>query len=58
MATYNILQTASLLGVKKVVLVGSESALGFPFLFTPFSPWYLPMDEDHLLLAQDAYGLS
>jgi nucleoside-diphosphate-sugar epimerase len=58
MATFNILQAASLLGVKKVVLAGSESALGFPFLFTPFSPQYLPMDEDHPLLAQDAYGLS
>jgi nucleoside-diphosphate-sugar epimerase len=46
------------LGVKKVVLAGSESALGFPFMFRRFSPQYLPIDEEHPLLAQDAYGLS
>jgi nucleoside-diphosphate-sugar epimerase len=58
MTTFNILQAACVLGVKKVVLAGSESALGFPFFFRRFSPHYLPIDEDHPLLAQDAYGLS
>ena len=58
MSTYNILQAAYVLGVKKVVLAGSDSVLGFPFMFRRFSPLYLPIDEDHPLLAQDAYGLS
>jgi nucleoside-diphosphate-sugar epimerase len=58
MTTFNILQAACVLGVKKVVLAGSESALGFPFFFRRFSPHYLPIDEGHPLLAQDAYGLS
>lgn len=58
MSTFNILQAACVLGVRKVVLAGSESALGFPFMFRRFSPRYLPIDEEHPLLAQDAYGLS
>ncbi len=58
MSTFNILQAACVLGVQKVVLAGSESALGFPFMFRRFSPLYLPIDEEHPLLAQDAYGLS
>jgi len=58
MSTFNVLQAACVLGVKKIVLAGSESALGFPFFFRRFSPEYLPIDEDHPLLAQDAYGLS
>jgi nucleoside-diphosphate-sugar epimerase len=58
MSTFNILQAACVLGIRKVVLAGSESALGFPFAFRPFSPLYLPIDEAHPLLAQDAYGLS
>lgn len=58
MSTFNVLQAACVLGIKKIVMAGSESALGFPFFFRRFSPEYLPMDEDHPLLAQDAYGLS
>lgn len=58
LSTFNVLQAACVLGVRKVVLAGSESALGFPFMFRRFSPQYLPIDEEHPLLAQDAYGLS
>ncbi len=58
MSTFNVLQAACVLGVKKVVLAGSESALGFPFAFRPITPVYLPIDEAHPLLAQDAYGVS
>jgi nucleoside-diphosphate-sugar epimerase len=58
LSTFNVLQAATVLGVRKVVLAGSESALGFPFMFRRFGPAYLPIDEDHPLLAQDAYGLS
>jgi nucleoside-diphosphate-sugar epimerase len=58
MCAYNILQAAYVLGVNKVVLAGSESSLGFPFKIQPITPQYLPIDEDHPLAAQDAYGLS
>jgi nucleoside-diphosphate-sugar epimerase len=58
LSTFNVLQAACVLGVKKIVLAGSESALGFPFMFQRFSPEYLPIDEDHPLKAQDAYGIA
>lgn len=58
LTTFNILQAACVLGVKRVVLAGSESALGFPFAFRPIQPERLPIDETHPLLAQDAYGIS
>ena len=58
LSTFNILQAASVLGITKVVCAGSESSLGFPFMAQRFGPEYLPIDEDHPLLAQDAYGMG
>ncbi|MGQ9684027.1 MAG: NAD-dependent epimerase/dehydratase family protein [Anaerolineae bacterium] len=57
-STFNVLQACYTLGVKKVVIAGSEAALGFPFATHAILPQYLPIDEEHPLLAQDAYGLS
>ena len=58
MSTFNVLQAACVLGIRRIVLAGSESSLGFPFAFRPITPQYLPIDEEHPLLAQDAYGLG
>jgi nucleoside-diphosphate-sugar epimerase len=58
LSTFNVLQAATVLGVRRIVLAGSESSLGFPFAFRPITPRYLPIDEEHPLLAQDAYGLG
>lgn len=57
-ATFNVLQAADTLGIRRVVYAGSESALGFPFAPVRFSPDYLPIDEKHPLRPRDAYGLS
>lgn len=57
-ATFNVMQAADTLGIKRVVCAGSESALGFAFAPVRFSPDYLPIDEDHPLRPRDAYGLS
>ncbi|HVU12220.1 MAG TPA: NAD(P)-dependent oxidoreductase [Phototrophicaceae bacterium] len=58
MSTFNILQAALTLGVKKIVLASSVSAVGTAFAFRPVDLQYLPIDEAHPLLSQDAYGLS
>lgn len=58
LSTFNILQASSVLGIRKVVIAGSESALGFPFMKQRFGPSCLPIDESHPLLAQDAYGIG
>ncbi len=57
-STFNVLEAASILGIKKVVMASSISALGYAFRHLPFNPRYLPIDEEHPMLSQDSYGLS
>ncbi|MGH2558506.1 MAG: NAD-dependent epimerase/dehydratase family protein [Thermomicrobiales bacterium] len=56
--TFAVLQTASLLGVKKALIASSLSALGTAWAPEPFPPRYAPVDEAHPLLNHDCYGLS
>jgi nucleoside-diphosphate-sugar epimerase len=58
MSTFNVLEAASALGVNRVVSASSVSVLGFPFFEQPLAPSYVPIDEAHPLLPQDAYALS
>jgi nucleoside-diphosphate-sugar epimerase len=56
--TFNVLEACALNGVPKVVLMSSESTLGFAFSITRMWPEYVPIDENHPLRPQDPYGLS
>lgn len=58
MATYNVLEASSALGVPRVVYASSVSVIGFPFFQRPVPPEYVPIDEAHPRLPQDAYALS
>ncbi len=58
MGTYNAHEAAVIAGVPLVVSTSSQSAYGFAYQFRSFMPHYLPMDEKHPDLSQDAYGLS
>jgi nucleoside-diphosphate-sugar epimerase len=58
MSTYNVLEAAAGLGIKKAVIASSESSYGIVFAVHPFGPQYVPMDEAHPQLPQDSYGLS
>ncbi|QAY65285.1 NAD-dependent epimerase/dehydratase family protein [Paenibacillus protaetiae] len=58
MSTYNILEAAAGLGIRKAVIASSESSYGICFAEHPFGPQYVPMDEAHPQLPQDSYGLS
>jgi nucleoside-diphosphate-sugar epimerase len=58
MNTYNILEAAANLGIRKVVLASSESSYGMVFASDYFPPLYLPLDEEHPQLPEDSYGLS
>ena len=58
MSTFNMLEAATLLGIKNIVLASSLSALGYAYRHREFNPKYIPIDEDHPLLSQDTYGLS
>lgn len=57
-SSYHILEAASLLGIRKVVMGSSESSYGFAWARAPFSPDYLPVDEEHPQQPQECYGLS
>ena len=57
MSTFHVLEAATILGIKNVVIASSLSALGFAYMHRHFEPTYIPVDEEHPLLSQDAYGL-
>lgn len=56
--TFNIVEAAIRHGARKMIYSSSGSALGFAFRFRDMVPDYMPMDEEHPLRPQDAYGLS
>lgn len=58
MSTYNVLEAATGLGIRKAVIASSESSYGIVFAVNRFGPSYVPVDEDHPQLPQDSYGLS
>ncbi len=57
--TYNLLEAVGATGsFERLVVMSSESVLGFAFAKVPLKPLYIPIDETHPELAHDAYGLS
>jgi nucleoside-diphosphate-sugar epimerase len=58
MSQFNVLEAATVLGIKRVVTASSLSALGYPYMHHLFNPVRIPIDETHPLLSQDTYGLS
>jgi nucleoside-diphosphate-sugar epimerase len=58
MSTYNILEAAGNLGIKKAVISSSESSYGICFSKRNLKPEYVPIDEDHPQLPEESYGLS
>jgi len=58
MSTYNILEAAGSLGIKKAVISSSESSYGICFSKQNLQPQYVPIDEEHPQLPEESYGLS
>lgn len=58
MGTFNVHEAAVIANVPLVVSTSSQSAYGFAYQYRQFMPHYLPLDENHPDLSQDAYGLS
>jgi nucleoside-diphosphate-sugar epimerase len=56
--SYNILEAAAGRGIKKAILASSECIYGVVTTRTGLVPKYVPIDEDHPLLPEDAYSLS
>jgi nucleoside-diphosphate-sugar epimerase len=57
-STYNVIEAATRLGIRKVVYASSEATYGVVFADGHLDPRYFPVDEDHPTEPMDAYGLS
>jgi len=57
-AAYNVVEAAALSGTSRFIYASSFSVLGYPFAPKLTPPAYLPIDQNHPIGAQDAYGLS
>lgn len=58
MSTYNVLDAAAKLGIRKVIFASSETTYGVCFHDGEVAPDYLPVDEEHPTVPQDSYAMS
>ena len=58
MSTYNVIEAAAKMGVKKIIIASSETTYGVCFSEGTSDPAYLPLDEDYDVNPMDSYGAS
>ncbi|MEJ8472692.1 NAD-dependent epimerase/dehydratase family protein [Roseibium algae] len=58
MGTYNVIEAAVKLGIKKIVIASSETTYGVCFADGIADPDVLPVEEDYDVNPMDSYGLS
>lgn len=58
LGTFNVFEAAAAHGIERVVGASSINAVGYFFGLRNFPIEYLPVDEDHPVLATDAYSFS
>ncbi|MDH6146610.1 MULTISPECIES: NAD-dependent epimerase/dehydratase family protein [Paraburkholderia] len=58
MGTYNILDAASKLGIRKMIVASSETTYGMVFAHRDRSPEYFPLDEEYPVNPMDSYATS
>lgn len=56
--TYNVIEAALKMGVRKIIFASSETTYGVCFAQGPRKPDYLPVDEDHPVVPEDSYAMS
>jgi len=56
--TYNVIDAALKAGVRKVIFASSETTYGICFAGGERKPEYLPIDEAHPVVPEDAYAMS
>ncbi|EAZ82829.1 NAD-dependent epimerase/dehydratase family protein [Algoriphagus machipongonensis] len=56
--TYNVIEAAVKLGIKKVIVASSETTYGFCFSDGKTDPDFLPLEEDYDVNPMDSYGMS
>jgi nucleoside-diphosphate-sugar epimerase len=58
LSTYNVLEAATRLGVRKIVFASSETTYGICFAQGERRPDYVPVDEEHPTVPEDSYAMS
>ncbi|MFC2252327.1 NAD-dependent epimerase/dehydratase family protein [Labrys portucalensis] len=58
LGTYNVIEAATKLGIRKVVIASSETTYGVVFAHEHRNPAYFPLDEDYDVDPMDSYALS
>jgi len=58
LGTYNVIDAAVKLGVKKIIFASSETTYGICFADGERKPDYLPIDEEHPVIPEDSYAMS
>jgi nucleoside-diphosphate-sugar epimerase len=58
LSTYNVLEAATRLGVRKILFASSETTYGICFAQGERRPLYVPVDEGHPTVPEDAYAMS
>ena len=58
MSTYNVIDAAVRLGIRKIIFASSETTYGVCFADGEVKPLYLPVDEEHPVVPPDSYALS
>lgn len=56
--TYNVIEAAVKLGIKKIIIASSETTYGICFADGVTDPKELPLEEDYDVDPMDSYGLS
>lgn len=58
LGTYNIVEAALKLGIRKIIFASSETTYGVCFADGERKPLYLPIDEEHPVEPEDSYATS
>jgi len=58
LGTYNVIEAAVKLGIKKIIIASSETTYGICFSDGQTDPHALPLEEDYDVDPMDSYGLS
>ncbi len=58
LGTYNVIEAAVKLGIKKIIIASSETTYGICFSDGKTDPHKLPLEEDYDVDPMDSYGMS